>query len=112
VRVNRSGSKGGVLGVPSSGLWYGDGGRSSDFFADRRVTSIESVFSSFPLGVVSIVSFATQAGLHLTSNYMERVGVSSSFWFVLLSALGFSSLSTCCHSFLAVRVSIFQVFTW
>jgi len=36
--------------VPPSGLWFGGGGRSSDFLVDWRVIVLISVYSSFSIG--------------------------------------------------------------
>ena len=62
----------------------------------------------FSLGVVSIVSSATQAGFQLTSNSKDKIGVSSSSGFVILSVFGFNPLlNMCWPSCLAARVSAF-----
>ena len=49
VRVNRFGSKGGILGVSSPGLWFGDGGRGSDLFAGWCSIVKVDVYSCFAI---------------------------------------------------------------
>ena len=65
-----------------------------------------------PLGEVSIVVSSTHTGFQLISNFIERIGVSSSSGLVLSSVIGISPRSTCRQTFLVVRVAVFQLLTW
>ncbi len=59
-----------------------------------------------------MVSSTTHAGLQLTSNCIERIGVSSSSGCVLVNAPRLSPLSACWQNCLAVRVYVFHLLTW
>ena len=66
----------------------------------------------FPLGVVSTVVSGTHVGFQLTLNGMERIGVSSSSEFSLVSCAVVSPSILCWQNCLAVRCSGFHLLTW
>ena len=66
----------------------------------------------FPLGVVSTVDSGTHDGFQLTLNGMERIGVSSSSEFSLVSCAVVSPSNLCWQNCLAMRCSGFHLLTW